>query len=101
MVVDNRYCLGRYSGEERAKIRKYASIHGATAAVRHFAKTFGNIRESTVKSIKTDYLQEMRQKRSNGDFDDLALLPKKKQGRKVLLGEVLDEKLQLYLKEVR
>ena len=55
MLVDNRFYL-RYSGEERAKIGKYASIHGAAAAARYFSKTFGNIRESTVKSIKADYL---------------------------------------------
>lgn len=100
MLVDNRFYL-RYSGEERAKIGKYASIHGAAAAARYFSKTFGNIRESTVKSIKADYLQEMRRKRSNGDFEDVKLLPKKKQGRRVLLGEALDKKLQLYLKEIR
>ena len=99
MLVDNRFYL-RYSGEERAKIGKYASIHGAAAA-RYFSKTFGNIRESTVKSIKADYLQEMRRKRSNGDFEDVKLLPKKKQDRRVLLGEALDKKLQLYLKEIR
>ena len=43
----------------------------------------------------------MRRKRSNGDFEDVKLLPKKKQGRRVLLGEALDKKLQLYLKEIR
>ena len=74
MLVDNRFYL-RYSGEERAKIGKYANIHGAAAAARHFS--FSNIRESTVKSIKADYLQEMRRKRSNGNFEDVKLLPKK------------------------
>lgn len=95
-------CLCRYSEEERAKIGKYASIHGAASAARHFSKKLGSIiSESTVKSIKADYLQEMKRKRSDGDFEDIELLPIKKRWRTALLGETLDQKLQLYLRELR
>ena len=70
------------------------------AAARHFSKKFDNVRESTVKSIKTVYLQVIKWKRTNGYFEDIRLLPTKKWGHGVLLGEVLDKKLQMYLKEV-
>ena len=76
-------------------------MHGSAAAARHFSKKMGRIRESTVESIKVDYLQEIKRKRSIGDVDDIEMLPVKKQGRPVLLGEQLDKKLQLYLKEIR
>ena len=76
-------------------------MHISAAAARHFSKKMGRIRKSTVKSIKADYLQEMKRKRSIGDVNDIEILPVKKRGRPVLLGEQLDKKLQLYLKEIR
>ena len=76
-------------------------MHGVAAAARHRSKQMGKIRESMMKSIKADYLQEMKRTRSNGDVDDFELLPIKKRGHPVLPGEELDKKLQLYLKEIR
>ena len=55
--------------------------------------------ESSVKSIKKSYL-ETRRKR-NSDNEDIVLLPTKKRGHTLLLGNDLDEKLQLYLKQIR
>ena len=55
--------------------------------------------ESSVKSIKKSYL-ETRRKR-NSDSEDIVLLPTKKRGHTLLLGNDLDEKLQLYLKQIR
>ena len=43
----------------------------------------------------------MKRRRSDGDNEGIELLPTKKRGRTVLLGKALDEKLQLYLREIR
>ena len=43
----------------------------------------------------------MREKRAADDDGDVSLLPMKKRGRPVLLGEVLDTKVQQYLRRVR
>ena len=55
----------------------------------------------TVHSIKKAYLEGMREKRAAEDDGDVTVLPLKKRGRPVLLGEDLDSKVQLYLKKVR
>ena len=57
--------------------------------------------ESTVQSIKNAYVEGLRQKRGAEDGGDITALPLKKRGRRVLLGQELDMKVQMYLKKVR
>ena len=59
------------------------------------------VSETTVHSIKKVYLEGMKEKRAAEDDGDVTLLPPKKCGRPVLLGEDLDSKVQMYLKKVR
>ena len=94
--------LNRYSPSVRADIGRYASLHGTTAAARHFSRKLGQeVRKSTVASIRKAYLEGMREKRAAEGDGDLALLPQKKRGRRVLLGDDIDFKVQVYLKKVR
>ena len=51
--------------------------------------------------MKKDYLEVLRQKRAAQDKDDLTVLPHKKRGRPVLLGQELDATVQTYLRKVR
>ena len=55
---------------------------------------------TTVHSIKKTYLEGMREKRAAEDDGNATVLPLKKRGRPVLLGEDLDSNVQLYLKKV-
>ena len=87
----------------RSQIGKYASQHGATAASRHFShKLKKSVSRSTAKSMKKAYEEELRKRRRCDDESDqeISNLPAKKRGRKVLLGEDLDMKVQLYLRKV-
>ena len=62
------------------------------------------MRESTVRSISDAYKVELERERKqaeNGDAVRLKSLPQKKRGRKVILGEDLDSKVQSYLYKVR
>ena len=58
---------------------------------------------STAKSMKKAYEEELRKRRRCDDESDQEIsdLPAKKRGRKVLLGEDPDMKVQLYLRKVR
>ena len=93
----------RYSSETRAEIGKHASVHGVTAAANLFSQRLGEkISLTTVRSIRDAYTTELRRKRKASDSDAVVLkLPEKKRGRHVLLGDYLDEKVQLYIKKVR
>ena len=93
----------RYSSETRAEIGKHASVHGVTAAANLFSQRLGEkISLTTVRSIRDAYTTELRRKRKASDSDAVVLkLPEKKRGMHVLLGDYLDEKVQLYIKKVR
>ena len=93
---------GKYSPEERFEIGRHASLHGITAASRHFSLRFKRrVGISTVQSIRKDYVNNLRRKRTNPDENDVAVLPLKKRGRPVLLGRELDDKVQAYLMKIR
>ena len=88
--------LIRYSPSTRADIGKYACQHGLVAAASFFSKKMGKTVSNTiVHSMKRAYL-EKREKRRAEDDGDLTVLPWKKRGPPVLLGEELDEKMSTY-----
>lgn len=67
------------------------SLHGITAVAWHFSRNLDQeVRKSTVTSIKKAYLEGVGDKRAGKGDRDLALLPQKKRGRQVLLGDDLD-----------
>ena len=92
----------KYSPEERFEFGRHTSLHGITAASRHFSLRFKRtVGISTVQSIRKDYVNNLRRKRTNLDENDAAVLPLKKRGRSVLLGRELDDKVQAYLMKIR
>lgn len=96
MTNHTTFVCYRYSPDERAEIGKYASLHGATAAARRYSKKFGvKIGTSTVQCIKKDYEKAIKEGRSVNS------LPENKRGRPFLLGNKLDNLLQVYLKKIR
>ena len=54
----------KLTDKERYDIRKYSSIHGATAAVRKFKKSHPHLRlaESTARSLKKMYEELLKSK---------------------------------------
>ena len=86
----------------RAEMGKYACHHGVAAAPRFFSRKLDKkVSESTVRSIKSVYAEGVRQKRRADDGGDITVLPLKKRGRPILLGQELDTNVQMYLKKVR
>ena len=57
--------------------------------------------ESTVKSIKQGYIKELLKRPRVDDGEELTAFPAKKHGRKLLLGDDLHHKVQVYLKKLR
>ena len=70
---------------------------GLAAAARHSRKLEKQVSESTVKAIiKKCYVEQLQKRPRTHDQEGLAAFPAKKRGRKVLLGEDLDHKVQVY-----
>ena len=85
----------------RSEIGKYACEHGVASTARVFTRRLEKpVSETTIRSIRNTYQKELRTKRSADDCE-VSVLPSKKRGRRVLLGQELDEKVQLYLRKVR
>ena len=92
----------KLSDETRAKIGKYASENGDSAAARHFSTVLSKpISRTTVHGLKKAYYQELSRKRKAEEDLAISTLPTKKRGRPLLLGEDLDTKVQQYLRALR
>ncbi len=91
-----------YKPQVRAKIGKYALENGNERARRHFSKEFPNLAESTIRSFKKSYHQELekQRKKPTGNPQPVTMIAAKPKGRPPLLLD-LDERLVTYLKAVR
>ena len=86
-----------FTSEDRAAIARYAAQNGNSAAVKKF-KASHNVGESTVRSFKKKYLEELKKQPNPGnEAEEVTSLPARKRGRKVMLGEDLDDKVQNYV----
>ena len=94
----------RYTPKQRADIGRYACLHGVTATARYYSRKLNEqLAETTVRSIRDAYKEEIKLKRKDQgeESTEICTLPLKKRGRQVLLGKDLDQKVQLYLHKVR
>lgn len=95
----------KYSAELRASIGKYAAENGATRAAVCFSKKLEmTINESTARKFKDDYIRELSVTKDrvklDGKTDSIApilALPTRQQGRPLLLGKELDDKVQQFI----
>ena len=77
-------------------------IHGVSPATKLFSRKLNiKLSETTVRLIRDGYLEELKQRRWAGDSEPLTSFPEKQCGRSLLLGDNLDEKLQLYVNKFR
>ena len=82
-----------FTSEDGAKIAKYTAQCGNTAAVKHFAKEFPSVGESTVRLFKKQSQADLKKV---GSEEDITQLAKKRRGRPLALGN-LDEKVKQYI----
>ena len=82
-----------YSPSVHVNIGSYACQHGVSSAARVFSKRLDTrVSESTVRSIRDKYKEEVRRKRS-ADNSTVSVLSPRKHGRCLLLGEKMDTEL--------
>ena len=72
-----------YTPKERAKTGQYAAMYGATSAARYFSGAFSrDLNESTARRLKTEYLQQLKEKRQSGKTPVVTELITKEKGRR-------------------
>ena len=97
-VPKKRMYMPAFTAEDRAAIGCYVSENGNAAAVKKFRATH-NVGESTVRSFKKKYLEELKRQVTTGA--EVTSLHAGKRGRKTMLGEQLDTKVQSYIKGLK
>ena len=91
-----------YTPKERAKTGQYAAMYGATSAARYFSGAFSrDLNESTARRLKTEYLQQLKEKRQSGKTPVVTELITKEKGRPLMLGVEMDKAVQEYISSLR
>ena len=84
-----------YKEEEKVKVAKYARSHGVTNTIRFFKKEFPNLTESSVRPWVSKYKEEIKKKSAE------CVIISQTRGRPLLLPAELDEKLRLFITNMR
>ena len=95
----SRSHYAKYSSNDRYEIGKFASETGDAAAVRKYQKKFGKLNESTVRGFRKKYQQKVLT--SNGSISPTKAFKTQKRGRKLKLGNDLDESVQKFIMALR
>ena len=97
----------KFTPTQQAQAAKYAVENGNQAAIRRYSKEFcTEIKESTLSTWKSKYLNEIKERHKARAYDKsgeivVSSLPSKKRGRPLLLGDELDKQVQSYVRATR
>ena len=94
--VKRRGPYQKYTDKEKAKIGKYALMHGATAALRHFKDRYSELKYTTICEWKKVIAAE--EKKSQQPVTELK---SKKRGRPSLLPDKITTLLMKYIHAIR
>ena len=84
-----------YKEEEKMKVVKYSCLRGVTNTIRIFEKEFPNLTESTVLPWVNKYKEEIKKKSAE------CVIISQTRGRPCLLPAELDEKLNLFITNMK
>ena len=86
---------------QRYEVGKRAAEYGMTASIRYFAKKYPKLplKETSVQRFKNLYVAKAKGQGASSDHE-VQELPRKKEGRPLLLPDELDYQAQEYIKEL-
>ena len=84
-----------YKEEEKMKVAKYSCLRGVTNTIKIFEKEFPNLTESTVLPWVNKYKEEIKKKSAE------CVIISQTRGRPCLLPAELDEKLNLFITNMK
>ena len=98
----NALSLYRFTPQQRAGIGRYAYFHGVSAATHFYSvKLKIALSETTVQSIRDSYHCEINTRIKLGETAALSSLPERRRGRSKLIGDNIDQQVQLYIRNVQ
>ena len=91
----------KYSPKERAEVANYATLHGTSAAIRHFKARFPDLKWTTVNDWKEAMLKAASKAAIDGQLKKITELEEKKRGRPSLLPDSVITDIKCYIRAVR
>ncbi len=74
-----RGSYAKYTSEQKALIAKRAAEHGVVATIRHYAKEFPKLKDTTVRDWRDSYRLELKRKgKESSNVKEVNELPEKK-----------------------
>ena len=86
----------KYFPKERAEVANYATLHGTSAAIRHFKARFPDLKWTTVDDWKGAMLKATSKAAIDGQLEKITKLKEKKRGRPSLLPDSVTTDKVLY-----
>ncbi len=75
-----RGSYAKYTPEQKALIAKRAAEHGVVATIRHYAKEFPKLKDTTVRDWRDAYRLELKRKgKESSNVKEVKELPEKKE----------------------
>ena len=90
----------KFTPEHKAQVAKYALESGNKQAIVRYSKQWGiDLKESTVRTWKTKYTEGLRKRKPTEPLP-IKVLPDRKQGRPLLLGDEMGTAVQAYVESM-
>ncbi|CAG2194694.1 unnamed protein product [Mytilus edulis] len=93
---------GSYTPEERAKFAKIANDFGVAKASRKISSDLGKrVSETTIRSMRDEYRKKIKINLEQRIASEIKELPTKIRGRPLMLGDKLDDRVKMFVKNLR
>lgn len=93
---------GSYTPEERAKFAKIANDFGVAKASRKISSDLGKrVSETTIRSMRDEYRKKIKINLEKRIASEIKELPTKIRGRPLMLGDKLDDRVKMFVKNLR
>ena len=91
----------KYTSKDRAEVANYATLHGTSAAIRHFKARFPDLKWTTVNDWKEAMIKEAKKAARDGQLEKIIVLEEKKRGQPSLLPDSVTADIKCYIRALR
>ena len=100
MLKEERGPYKKYPSKDRAEVANYSTLHGTSAAIRHFKARFPDLKWTTVNDWKEAMIKETKKAARDGQLE-IVVLEEKKRGRPSLLPDSVIADIKCYIRALR
>ena len=88
----------KYISKDMAEVANYATLHGTSAAIRHFKARFPDLKWTNVNDWKEAMIKATTKAARDGQLEKIVVLEEKKRGRPSLLPDSVTADIKCYIR---